>query len=541
MTRDPFEAASPELRALYDAVDWSATVLGPPADWSPTLVSTLDLMLHSRFPMSLFWGPTFKLLYNDAFVELIGDKHPSALGCPAHLAFEEAWDQIGPLMESVAQTGQAFLTEDTLVPLERRGFLEDCYFTFCYSAVRETDGRIVAVLDVAAETTAAVEGRRRLEVLAGLAGLLAGAATLEGVRERALSVLRQYDEDLLAVDLRLPETDPADWLPDLPAAPSRDLMSGDVLAEEPTDEGRVVWLVLESDEADRAVSTLVGRLSPRVVVDEELDDTTRLVGSIIGRALGRTRVADIERRHREAERRLSETLQRSLLSPPAQQQGIQVAVEYVPAAEEAQIGGDWYDAYELSGGDLCLVVGDVTGHDRDAAAGMAQMRNVLRGVSMTVGEPPAAVLNALERAIDQLDLDVIATVIVAHLRAATTQDGSRRLAWSNAGHPPPALLLPDGSVRILDGHPDPLVGVGSTSRRDHEVVLERGASLVLYTDGLLERRGESIEQGLEWLERAVAGQQHLSAGELCDLLLDRMPPGVEDDVALLVLKVDDQV
>ena len=537
--KDVFAAASAELRAVYDAVDWPSTVLGPVEGWSHTLVSTIDLMLHSRFPMSLFWGPKYKLLYNDAFVELIGVKHPAALGRPAEVVFDEAWQQIGPLMEGVARTGRAHIMQDALVPLDRRGFLEDCYFTFCYSAVREADGEIVAVLDVAAETTTSVEGRRRLEVLAGLAGMLAGAPSLEGVRERALGVLREYDEDILAVDLRLPETDPAEYVRDLPARPPRELMASEVLVE----EGRLVWLVLESDTDDRATSLLVVRLSPRVVVDDNLADTTRLVGSIIGRALGRTRVVAAEQARRDSERRLSETWQRSLLSQPVQPDGLRVGVRYVPAAEDAQVGGDWYDAFILPSDDLCLVIGDVTGHDRESAAGMAQLRNLLRGVSMTLGEPPAAVLGVLDRAVDQLAINVIATVIVAQVeRDETTDDGGSEggctVRWSNAGHPPPALLLPDGTVRVLSAAADPLLGVDSFERHDHTEALMPGSSLVLYTDGLLERRGESMDSGLVWLERALTGQQDLDPDALCDLLITWMPPGVEDDVALLVLRVD---
>jgi serine phosphatase RsbU (regulator of sigma subunit) len=336
----------------------------------------------------------------------------------------------------------------------------------------------------------------------------------------------------------LPETDPVEYVRDLPVRPPRDLMAGEVLVEEVTEEGRLVWLVLESDTDDRATSTLVVRLSPRVVVDDELGDTTRLVGSIIGRALGRTRVVAVEQARRDSERRLSETLQRSLLSQPVQREGLRVAVSYVPAAEEAQVGGDWYDAFILPNDDLCLVIGDVTGHDRESAAGMAQLRNLLRGVSMTLGEPPAAVMGVLDRAVQQLAIDVIATVIVAQVEHDEGPEGGCRVTWSNAGHPPPALLLPDGSVRLLDAPADPLLGVDGFARHDHTEALVPGSSLVLYTDGLLERRGESMDSGLTWLERALTGQQDLDPEALCKLLIERMPPGVEDDVALLVLAVD---
>lgn len=540
MTRDVFAAASPELRAVFDAVDWAGTSLGAVETWSPALLGVVDTMLHSRFGMTLLWGDDFVLVYNDAYVEIIGEKHPAALGATSQETFGEVWDQVGPMMREVAATGQAQLVEDTLVPLDRNGFLEDCYFTFSYSAVRGDDGQVEGVLDVVAETTRAVLGQRRLEVLARLAEALAGASTLDEVKRRALRVFRVYDADVIDVELQLSDSSTADWSGEPHWEPPRPLYAGDVVTDPSTDGRDIIWVTLESDSDDLAVSTLVMELSPRVLLDDDLVDFVRLAGSVVGRALGRARVEAVEREHVDQERRLSETLQRSLLSRPAQPDGLQVAVRYVPAAEEAQVGGDWYDAFCLPSDDLCLVIGDVTGHDRDAAAGMAQLRNLLRGVAMTADGSPAEILSAAERAVQSLEIEVVATSIVArvqliddaHFRAAT-------LRWSNAGHPPPAVIEPDGSVRILDRRPDPLVGIGAWDRADHAETLAPGSTVVLFTDGLIERRGRSIDDGLDWLEHALEGQQHRDTEELCDLLIGHMPPDIDDDVALLVLKVED--
>lgn len=540
MTRDVFAAASPELRAVFDAVDWAGTSLGAVETWSPALLGVVDTMLHSRFGMTLLWGDDFVLVYNDAYVEIIGDKHPAALGATSQETFGEVWDQIGPMMRGVAETGQALLVEDSLVPLDRNGFLEDCYFTFSYSAVRGDDGQVEGVLDVVAETTRAVLGQRRLAVLARLAEALAGASTLDEVKRRALRIFRVYDADVIDVELQLTDSSTADWSGEPHWEPPRPLYAGDVVTDPSTDGRDIIWVTLESDSDDHAVSTLVMELSPRVLLDDDLVDFVRLAGSVVGRALGRARAEAVEREHVDQERRLSETLQRSLLSRPAQPEGLRVAVRYVPAAEEAQVGGDWYDAFCLPSDDLCLVIGDVTGHDRDAAAGMAQLRNLLRGVAMTADGSPADILSAVERAVQQLEIEVFATGIVArvqlvddaHFRAAT-------LRWSNAGHPPPAVIEPDGTVRILDRQPDPLVGVGAWERADHVETLAPGSTVVLFTDGLIERRGRSIDVGLDWLEHALEGQQHLGTEDLCDLLIGHMPPDIDDDVALLVLKVED--
>lgn len=536
MTRDVLAAASPELRAVYDAVDWDATHLGARHSWSPALLDVVDLMMHSQFPMTVFWGPEFVLVYNDAYVELIGDKHPIALGARVQDVFDEAWAQIGPLMQDVRDTGRAELIEDALVPLHRRGFLEDCYFTFSYSAVRDVDGRIVGVLDVSTETTRAVLGQRRLEVLARLAESLAGASSLDEVKRRALRVFRGYDADVIDVELQLADSSTEDWSGEPHWEPPRPIYAGEVVAGRSADGRDVVWVALESDREDRAVSTLVMELSPRIVLDDELTDFLRLAGSVVGRALGRARAESIQREHVDQERRLSETLQRSLLSNPAQVEGLPVAVRYVPAAEEAQIGGDWYDAFRLPSDGLSLVIGDVTGHDRDAAASMAQMRNLLRGVAMTLTSP-AEVLSAVERAVKQLEFDVLATAIVAHVEPEHEVPGAR-LRWSNAGHLPPVVIDPEGSTRILSHPPDPLVGVGQWDRSEHSTDLAPGSLVVLYTDGLIERRGSTLDEGLAWLAGALAGQQHASPDQVCDLLIGHMPAEIDDDVALLVLKIE---
>ncbi|WP_229052303.1 SpoIIE family protein phosphatase [Aeromicrobium sp. Leaf350] len=533
--RSPLAAASPELRAAYDLVDWSRTSLGPVETWSRSLVDTVDLMMHSRFPMTLLWGPDFALVYNDAYVELIGEKHPSALGGAAREVFGEAWEQIGPWMEAVASTGEAKLVEEALVPLERHGFLEECYFTFSYSAVRGPEGDIEGVLDVATDTTRAVLGRRRLESLGRLADSLAGVGSLDDLRRRTLRSLHAFGADFSVVELQLAGEIDEQWSSEVHGPSPRELLAGEVVVETSSDGLRTAWVALESDRDDIAVSTLMAELNPHVPLDDDLHDFIRLAGSVVGRALSRTRAGAVERAHLDQERRLSETLQRSLLSSPVQQPGLQVAVRYLPAAEEAQVGGDWYDAFELPGGDLCLAIGDVTGHDREAAAGMAQLRNMLRGVAVTIGDAPAAVLGSVDRAVQQLEMDVLATAVAA--RVGRRDDGSAALSWSSAGHPPPFVITPDGTARILEGKPDPLIGIGEWDRVDHHESLAPGSIAVLFTDGLVERRGASIDDGFTWLEEVLTGRQHLDPEALCDELIAHVPPGIEDDVALLVLRV----
>ena len=176
--------------------------------WSAALRNAVDVALHTRFPVTLMWGPEFVLVYNEAYVELIADKHPDALGSPAHDVFPEAWDAIGPMMESVRAGRGATWVEDERVPLWRNGRLEECYFTFSYSAVRDAEGHIEGVMDIAAETTRRVLDRRRLELLGTLVAALGDVEHAADVPAQALPVLRAASDDLPWVDVRLGEATP---------------------------------------------------------------------------------------------------------------------------------------------------------------------------------------------------------------------------------------------------------------------------------------------------------------------------------------------
>jgi serine phosphatase RsbU (regulator of sigma subunit) len=536
--RDLFSAAG-GLRAVLDQVDWASTPLGGLSTWSPALRNAVDLMMHSKFPMTLLWGPSFVVLYNEAYVEIIGDKHPSALGTPAQVVFAEAWPQIAPMMQGVARTGEAVLVEHELVPLERHGFLEDCYFTFSYSAVRGSDGSIEGVIDVVTETTRQVQGQRRVELLARLSEALADVADADDLRARALQVLRSVSDDFEVVDIREATVDERGSTTGLPDAPDEPLDGEHVVVQTLADGARIAWAAVGAARAGVEPFVLVLRLSAGVRVDRDLRDTIRLAASIVGRAMGRARTEQAERAHRELEAQLSETLQRGLLSQPAQRGDVQVAVRYVPASVEAQIGGDWYDAFALPHDDLAVVIGDVTGHDRDAAAMMAQLRNLTRGVSMTGRQTPGEVLSSLEGAVARLELDVLATAIVAHV-GAPADDGAVPFRWSNAGHPPPVLVSPDGAVTTLHRKADVLLGLLAAQRVDHEVVAPAGTTVVLYTDGLIERRERSLDDGFAWIEQVLVDTHELDVEEVCDLLLEQMPGTVDDDVALLVVRIGRQ-
>ena len=245
---------------------------------------------------------------------------------------------------------------------------------------------------------------------------------------------------------------------------------------------------------------------------------------------------------REAgQRELADRLQQALLTPPPEPDHLHIVTRYRTAAHEAQVGGDWYDALLQPDGACVLVVGDVVGHDSAAAAAMGQLRGVLRTLAYSRDhDTPAQILAAVEHTAAGLAVDCLATVVLA--RIERTPDvpvvGTRTLRWSNAGHPPPVLLHADGTSTVLDAEPDLLLGVdASTARTDHTVTVEDGATLLMFTDGLVERRDADLSEGIEALQQALADLGQAALPELCDTLLMRMAPHIgEDDIALLAVR-----
>jgi serine phosphatase RsbU (regulator of sigma subunit) len=220
-------------------------------------------------------------------------------------------------------------------------------------------------------------------------------------------------------------------------------------------------------------------------------------------------------------------------------------VRYQPAVEVAQVGGDWYDAFLQPDGATVLVIGDVVGHDTEAAATMGQLRGMLRGIAYRGDVPPDAVLGELDAAIDALRMGSMATAVVARVEQTPEQRaaGTTTLRWANAGHPPPLLLLPGGEVRTLGSERGQLMlGVDPAAARTSAVVeVPRGSTLLLYTDGLVEGRDLLLDDGIGLLRTALARLADLPLDRLCDALVARLrPEGLQDDVALVAVRLHPQ-
>jgi PAS domain S-box-containing protein len=229
------------------------------------------------------------------------------------------------------------------------------------------------------------------------------------------------------------------------------------------------------------------------------------------------------------QRHLVEALQTAILPVAPDVPGLRFDVSYFPASGPGFIGGDWYDVFVLPDGQVGLVVGDVVGHGLPAASAMAQLRNALRCQAF-LSASPAEALAKLGYYAARADLDVFATALYVVLDLER-----RKLSWSHAGHPP-GLLRSGGTTMLLEGAGRPPIGF----RHDdpfplYEIELPDDALIVLYTDGLVERRGEMIDVGLERLRGTLAGQP---VDGICALLRSVMDAeSSEDDICILAAQL----
>ncbi|WP_225829713.1 SpoIIE family protein phosphatase [Streptomyces sp. NK08204] len=239
------------------------------------------------------------------------------------------------------------------------------------------------------------------------------------------------------------------------------------------------------------------------------------------------------------EHSMAVTLQRSLLPRTLpEQDALELAYRYLPA--QAGVGGDWFDVLPLSGARVALVVGDVVGHGLHAAATMGRLRTAVHNFS-GLDLPPDELLGLLDELVGRIDQDETAadgagTVAGATCLYAVYDPVSRRCTVARAGHPPPALVLPDGTVEFPDVPAGPPLGLGGLPFETADLELPEGSRLVLYTDGLVEDRDRDIDVGLDLLRDALRRTAGASPEETCRTVLDRLPARPSDDVALIVAR-----
>ncbi|MFJ3905480.1 SpoIIE family protein phosphatase [Streptomyces sp. NPDC090025] len=270
-------------------------------------------------------------------------------------------------------------------------------------------------------------------------------------------------------------------------------------------------------------SVSVTRLRSR----EPFDDEDRiLMDEVVARAATNIDNARLYTTQRHAALTLQRSLTNNALPEVA---GMELTGRYLPASDH-DVGGDWFDVVELPGGRTGLVIGDVMGHGVHAAAVMGQLRTAVRTLARH-DVPPVPMLRSLDTVVADLGEDEMATCVYAVHDPATG-------VWTiaRAGHPPPAVVTPDGTVTFLDGPPGTPLGTGGHEFGTEEIALPDGGLLVLYTDGLIEARDRDLDQGMARVGRALRDMSR-PLDELCDELLAGLPEGpAQDDIAMLLAR-----
>ncbi len=538
----------------------------------------LDAFDATPVAVAVTRGPGHVVEYlNPAYREVFGN---IPIGVPARQAFPELEPQgFFALMDEVLDTGRDYRADEVPVSYVLDGEDQVRYFDVSYSAIGSEAGEPYGVLTVAADVTAQAQARREAEnravrheaaarATAAVHRSLDPETELDALAHSVVPALADrctvYQLDspcevgrpppLPLSTIRAAAAAEPRWREMTPASgtgiywPGDDPVTAAVLAGRPVltridPEAQPEWThptglasLFRATGAHSMVTVPVvaGGLVLAVIAFLAFrgrPSYTRADVAVLEQLGARASVAVGHGMAYQRSREHALALQRSMLTDPPEVPGLQIAACYRPAGPDAEVGGDWYDAFLLPGGDLAVAIGDVAGHDMAAAATMGQLRNMLRALAIDSDGTPDDVLTRLDRLATGMAVTAFTTLVYGRI----CREGAEPvLRWANAGHPPPVLVDADGRGRLLTG-PDGLV-LGA--RPDHprharEMPLPPGSTLLLYTDGLLEWRGDRADDDV--LEQVATLPDRL-LGKLCDGLLAGAPP--YDDVALLAVRVD---
>ncbi|MGY1916664.1 SpoIIE family protein phosphatase [Blastococcus sp. SYSU DS0973] len=562
-------------RALADHREHAVRLLGAAFDITgareaATLVTrTLEAMPAGFYSLDREWRFTHvnaeaERLLQATRDELLGrvlwEAYPDAVNSVFEKSFREA-----------VRTGQP-ISFDAYYPDPLDGWYE-------LRAWPSPDGLSVYFLEVTERRRMAEQADRaaqRLALLANVSADLAGALDQQGAMAHLPELVVPALADFCVVTVVDPDGRPRDvgcWHRDPEMRPllerytqvRMDSMPADSPAADSLRTGRqnrnagreVLDLLAPGEARD-----LLARLDPREAVVLPMRGRNRTLGLLTvyydrdtplraenvataQEAADRAGLALDNGRLYSAQQQLAEGLQRSLLTEPPEPDHAEIAVRYLPAAEAARVGGDWYDAFMQPGGATMLVIGDVVGHDTEAAAAMGQLRGLLRGVATYSDAGPGEVLRGLDASMTTLQIPTLATAAVARFEQTPDElaAGITRMRWANAGHLPPLVITPDGAIAELgEWTGDLLLGVDAQAqRRESVTTLQRGTTVLLYTDGLVERRDSDLDAGIQRLREALVELAGLPLQHLLDELLERLVHGrPEDDVALVAVRLHPQ-
>jgi serine phosphatase RsbU (regulator of sigma subunit) len=298
-------------------------------------------------------------------------------------------------------------------------------------------------------------------------------------------------------------------------------------------DGEVKWIIIRVEDVTPFIRAILAGdwPSPGPSIEREAVET-----ELYARALELQHLNQELRLAHMREHEMTVTLQRTMLMTPDIEHHDDVAVRYLPADDSLTVSGDWYDLIDLPGGRFALTIGDVVGHGLQAAAVMGMLRSVLNAAVRTL-ERPAQALEVLGLYARSMEGALNTTSINALI-----DPDSRLITYSNAGHPPLVLVHPDGECELLNQVSDPPLGARPqhvpSSQAGHSYA--SGDTLVLYTDGLIERRGEDIDVGLERLTASLSRHSTHDPELLADLLMSDLGVGsgrARDDIALIILRL----
>jgi hypothetical protein len=528
-------AAGSDMGARVAGFDWAATSLGPVDIWSSELRAAVRMCLSTRFPMLVLSGPERLMIYNDGYRQMLGkDKHPGALGAPAAEIWSEIWDVVGPMIDEVLETGRPTWSQDQRLVIERNGYPEECYFTYSFSPTRDDDGKVTGLVTIASETTASISSRRRLSCLTDLTSTLVGAEDITDVCLKATEVMSRWSPPVRAADIYLRVEDRFILI----ASNRRNVRP--VLDVDVAD-GRTVQDVLRAEERRTvpvpeiavplggtdggAVGVMALALNENRPFDNGYRQFVEVAAQSVGAALDRALRHAMEL---DEYRRIGDTLQEAMLQPASNFKT--VIARYLPATGNLAVGGDWYDVIKLPGNRRALVVGDCVGHGLEAAAAMSQLRSAARAMLLQ-GSDPAETLNGIDlfsRSVPGAQYATATCMIV--------EPAARRLTYARAGHPYPLVVGSSGVTWLDEGAGPPLGFLRDPVHTNSVHHLEGDEIIILYSDGLVERRGETIDVGLERLAEEAGRLRNLPVEEIADGLIGALLPETPDDDVVLVVK-----
>ncbi|MGW6965590.1 PP2C family protein-serine/threonine phosphatase [Streptomyces zaomyceticus] len=299
--------------------------------------------------------------------------------------------------------------------------------------------------------------------------------------------------------------------------------------------GRVAWIIHRVEDVTAFMQSRRFRRRTEGLGRRMTEREEGMEAELYARARELQRLNEELRAAHAREREVAVTLQEAMLHSPDLARHSNVAVRYLPAVGSLNVCGDWYDTVDLAEGRFTVAVGDVVGHGLEAATVMGMLRSALSAASRAVAGPAGAleVLGMYARSVDGALAATAVSVLV--------DTRSRLLVYSSAGHPPPVLLHEEGTCELLDQATDPPLGARPehVPRPQAGMAYRPGDTLVLYTDGLIERRDEDIDTGLDRLTTALSDLVGLAPARLADALLARLgvASGARDDIALVIVRV----